>query len=215
MAKTAIMKVDKNLYDLFRDSKQHGIKMTHASKQLADFAKTQGWKPFCVERPNRKKVFPNQKGTALEMLPIILALFVLGVTVSIMFVIWTQITATGLLSTTTQSAQVVANTNQQWSIWDNLFIAVLVGLSLTSIISAALTRTTPLYFFLSIILLAIVLTFTGMVSNAFESTTGQLPSYVEAAFPKMFFIMENLGLYVLGVGVLITVAFFGVRPGAI
>lgn len=208
------MKVHKNLYNLFRDCKQNGTPMTIASKHLADFARSQGW-PNVDQMRITKKVLTNKKGTALELLPIILALFVLGVTVSIMFVIWTQLTATGLLSTTTESAHIVAVTNQQWGVWDNLFIAVLIGLSLTTIISAALTRTTPLYFFISIILLSVVLTFTAMVANAFENITGQLPSYVQTSFPKMFFIMENLGLYALGVGVLVTIAFFGVRQNAL
>lgn len=153
----------------------------------------------------------NKKGTALDLLPIIVTLFGFGVTIVIMFVVWTNITGTGALSTTSQSAQIVTTTNSQWSIWDNLFFAAIIGLSLTSIVAAAILRTTPLFFFISLILVAIILVIAAMVSNSFESATGELPAYVQAEFPKMFFIMDNLALYCLGMGVLITIALFGVR----
>jgi len=197
------MRVDPKLEKLVKDIKKDSDeKMTTITGQIAQFSLEKG---FTVKKKRRVK-----KGSPLDLLVIMVTLLGFAMALIVGFTVYNSIAPSLNASSTAQ--QITANTYDQFGVWDNLFMAALIGLSLTSVISAAFVRTTPLFFVLSIFLLAMVLVVGAVIVNVWDdvSTSGAF-SGVNSTFPKTFFLMDNLLLYLLVVGALIVIALYSVR----
>ncbi len=155
----------------------------------------------------------SKRGTVLDLLPLVVILLVFSLTILFSNTLWIEIAGTGSLNTTAQSTRIVANTTEQWGVFDYAFLAVVIGLSITSIIAAVRVRTSPLFFFLSIILLSIVLLVTYVAREAFTQAQGQLAG-AASNFPIMIFVMDNLLLYAIIMGVAISIGLYSTKGGS-
>ena len=157
-------------------------------------------------------MFSNKKASELDLVSIMVILFGFGITISICYTLLNNLQDQNALNQTTQSTAIIDEAVAQYPLFDNLFVAVLLGLSMTSIIAAAFVRTSPLFLVISIILLTIVVAVGGVISNAFETITNDASlSAVAPVFPKMMFIMDHLMLYLIIEGMLIMIALYSVR----
>lgn len=154
-----------------------------------------------------------KKGNVLDILIIVIILVGFGLTVLITNVLYIQMAATGGLNTTTQSQSIVSTTNEQFQIFDYAFLAIVLGLSLTSVIAAARVRTSPLFFFISLILLTIVLLIVWVAQSVFNSTSTQLGSII-TNYPIMSFIMNHLLVYSIVIAIMISLALYSTRGSA-
>lgn len=135
-----------------------------------------------------------------------------GLAIIVGHVLYTSMVDSGALTQTPEATTIANNTLEQFSIWDNLFLAAFIGLALTSIISAAFIRTSPLFFALSLILFVIVLIVGVFISNMWgDIATQGAFSGEDTAFPKMFFMMNNLLLFLIPVGALIIIALYSTK----
>ncbi len=86
---------------------------------------------------------------------------------------------------------------------DGLFLFIIVGLSLFVIISSAIIYNHPAFFVIGFFMLTIILLISAVISNTFwdfsNSTT--IISEVAATYPKITFIMNNLPIYILFMGI--------------
>lgn len=85
--------------------------------------------------------------------------------------------------------------------YDNLFIFIIVGLSLFVIISSSIVYNHPAFLVLGMFLLFIAVSFAAVVSNTFWifSVNHNLAA-VAASFPKIQFLMINLPIYIAFMG---------------
>ena len=136
----------------------------------------------------------------------------LGITVILSYGLYDKMLSTGSLNSTAASVAIGNTILPQWGVWDNIFLAAIIGLSITSIIAAANVRTSPLFFFISLVLYTIVLIVGYIMQTTFTSLNSQgfIQTY-SAAFPKINFIMNNLVLILMVVGTMITIAIYSTR----
>lgn len=189
-----------------QESKKLKIPKTKTSNLLARFAREKGFPSLLsIEKKNKK-------GTVLDVLATIVPLFMFAVSIIVGFTLLNNFVDTGALNQTTQSAHIIESARDNYTVFDNLFLAAFVGLSLSSIISAAFVRTSPLFFAISLVLLIIILFVCAGITNIFGAAMSQGSfSAASSSFPIMFFIMDNLLLYGVVEGALILLALFSVR----
>ena len=158
-------------------------------------------------------MFASKRANVLDLIIMSIGAFAFASAIIFGHTMWNQIVASGALNTTSQSTQIVVNTNEQFGIFDNLFLFFFVGLGLTSVIAAARVRTSPLFFFLSLVLYTITLIVGYVVQSAYGqlgSTNAILSSSI-SVFPKMAFIMNHLVVFLVVWGTLITIALYSTR----
>lgn len=208
-------RVHKDLEQLLNKAKAKGIPKTQASKQLADFATRNNFEPMPrLKRWGRPPRICGgiRKGTPLDLIGIMVGLFSFSLAVILVYTMLVNMQASGGLSTTSQSAYIINSEIQNWVVFDNLFLAALLGLSLTSIIAAAKVRTSPLFLFLSLILLAIILVIGAVLTNTWEQFVDSSAIVATASvLPKMHYIMENFLMYLLVEGAMILIALYSTR----
>src|SRR3990167_5926458 len=167
---------------------------------------------FVKKKGSVKVLFANSKGSELDLLPLMITLLMFGIAILIGWVLLNNSQLLIALSSTPDSALIMNRSVSQYPIFDTLFFAALIGLSLTSILAATLVRQTPLFFVISLILLSIILIVGAVVSNFFhEMSSAAIFSGASSVFPKMFFIMDNLVMYLLIEGALIILALYSTR----
>lgn len=155
----------------------------------------------------------NRKGTVLDLLSIMTVLLGFAISIVIGYYMLGQFSSNPILTSTAQANQSMQTALAGYLIFDNLFLGALIGLSLSSIVASTLLKTSPVWFFLSIILLAILLIVGSVVSNTYQSfinTNAELNASANA-FPKMNYVMENLLLYMAVLGSLIIIGLYSFR----
>lgn len=159
-----------------------------------------------------KSIFKSNKGTILDILPLGIIIFSFALSIIFSYSLYNQMLGTGFLNQTAQSQQIGSIILPQFKVFDNLFIAAIVGLSITSIIAAARVRTSPLFFFISLVLYTIVLIISYVINQTYQSlaSNSSLVASV-SAFPKLNFIMNNFLLFMMIMGTLITIALYSTR----
>lgn len=160
------------------------------------------------------RLFNNRKGTIQDLQPIMVFGVVFSIIILFSFAVLTLMNSSGAFSQTTQGQAIITHTIDNFGIWDNLFIAAIIGFSLSSIIAAAFVRSSPLFLVLSIIFLAITLVLGKMAQNVFLGMTSSgaiSRATMIGTFPKIFFVMDNLLIYLLVMGAFIVIALYSVR----
>lgn len=96
------------------------------------------------------------------------------------------------------------------SMMDNIFVFVMVGLALASIIGASMIRTMPVIFIISIVLLAVIGLVGAEVANFYYDVAVDDSDVNTFAMqmPKAYFVMENYVLFIVVIGLAISLALF-------
>lgn len=203
-------RVHKDFKKFLEDAKMNGVKMTMASKLLLEHARNTG---FNINTNFKSSVRKNKKGTVLDLITIIYTFFGFAIAIVIGYYLLTVFSATSIITTTPESNTMVQSMLAQYLVFDNLFVGGIIFLSLTTVISATLLRTTPVYFFISIFVLAIILVVGGLAVNSYQGLIGQSSELTisSLAFPKMNFVLDNFLIYLAVMGTLITIALYSFR----
>lgn len=145
----------------------------------------------------------------LDWFFIMLLLFVIGISVFVSHKVVTVVDESGVFADTAEAQNALDYSKTTILNFDNLMLFIIVGLSLFVLISSALIYNHPSLFILGFFLLAIAITFAGIVSNTFWafSDSTNLAS-TTAAFPKIIWLMEHLPFYILFMGVAALVVAF-------
>jgi len=95
-------------------------------------------------------------------------------------------------------------------VFDKAFLFIFAALSVSTIVLAFQIEAHPAMFFLSVIMLMIVLMTSGILSNVFELFSQNEGIAVEAVnYTFVMRIMANLPAMLFGVGVLLLVVLYG------
>lgn len=148
-----------------------------------------------------------RKKAQVDLIYILAGLFTLGVIIFVVLLMLNKVSDSGIYDDYDTSAQIHAVGRLSILNFDNIMLFILIGLSLFVIISAAFVWNHPAFIIIGLILLAIVITVAGVISNAWvdftdESTIGELT----ASLPKVHFLMQRLPFYMLFMGVAAMIA---------
>lgn len=158
---------------------------------------------------NKKTLVINKKGNVLDWFVIISFLFIISITIIVSFMLTSKVDESGVFSTDANAQNAVNKSKAAILSFDNLFMFIIIGLSLFVLISSAIVYNHPALFIVSLFLLAIAITIAGVISNAFYTfRTGATIAATANSFPKVIFLMEKLPYYILFMGVLCAIAMF-------
>jgi len=150
----------------------------------------------------------NKKGSLLDIMQIGILLFVMAMVIILMSFILTTFqedTEDKLTSTEAQNALTKGKTTLLN--FDGLFAFILIGLTLATMIGAYFIRTSPVIFWVSLLLLVIFITISGIFTNVFEEVVAdEVLNATTADFPIINLIMGDLPLVILVIAVLISIA---------
>lgn len=159
----------------------------------------------------------NKKGQVEDLFIIMIFSFVIIFTVVVAFqlngILGTTLNDT--LNDTPNITNVIEKTEQAISTFDIMFAILLAGLIISTLIGAFLLDTHPVFFWISLIILVIVIITAALISNIATDTLGGSQfsaSYSE--FPIMKFFLDNLPLASLVIGALILIALY-VKRGSV
>jgi len=94
------------------------------------------------------------------------------------------------------------------------FLFIFVGSMIATIITAFSIRTHPAFFIVSLIVFAIVIALSAILSNVFEEfIVSDLVSGITSNFGVMINIMQNLPMWVTGLGAAILIALYAKSRG--
>ena len=101
-----------------------------------------------------------------------------------------------------------------FSLFDYLFIFLIAGASISLLISAYYVNTNPVYFWVSVIMLLVLILVAVGINNAYDamSTSDQLGSTM-AEFPIIQFFMDHIALYCTIMTLAGIVVFYSKRGG--
>lgn len=147
-----------------------------------------------------------------DVMTIIVFSFILGIVILIGWLLLssfnTQFQTTPSVGSAAQSIVQTAN-DKYINLWDGLFGVLLIGMSLAAAISAYFVDTHPIVFALCLIILAVFIIASAAISNAYSGVEASAAfSSVATSFRLMHYILNNLGMYALVEGALISIALF-------
>lgn len=92
------------------------------------------------------------------------------------------------------------------SIFDNIMIAIIIGLSLVSVVGAFIIRSNPIFFFVAIIMLLTIGVINVVLKDTFFAFAqdNEMGQYANA-FPKSTFIMTRWPFLMFAIGILIVI----------
>jgi len=149
----------------------------------------------------------NKKGSILDFPIIIAIILITGVSIFATFIVINTTSNIAVFQENTDANAAVQHSRNAVLSADNLLIFVIVGLSLFSIISAAMVFNHPAFFIISFVLLCIFVGISASVSNAYYEF--RTSTYIESTanqFPKIVFLMDKLPFYIAFMGVAILIA---------
>jgi len=151
----------------------------------------------------------NKKGFMSFFFIIITILLLAGLMLVASYLVVDKIDNTNLFKDYDDAQEVVDNGKNALLSMDTMMIFILLGLSLFVIVSAAVAFNHPALLFISIFLLFIAITLSGIVSNTFAVFSDDIEiSAVTAVYPKMTFLFNNLPVYILMMGVAVSIAMY-------
>jgi len=161
-------------------------------------------------------VFKGRKGqTFLDILIIGVILFGAAVVFVFVSMVNNQIT-TELMSYDEFNASTVQG--QMLSHWDgvmpatfdNMFMIMFILFWVFIIVSSLFVDSNPIFLIISIVLLIIILSVMGVMSNTYETFIMEDDLFTfSAGFPKMNFVMEHLVLFMVFIGLSGIIAIYG------
>ena len=114
----------------------------------------------------------SKKGTVLDILPLGIILFALMIVMLFLTLVWTNFNDDANLRGGVVTNSTMDNANTLMTVgFDNLFLLFFFGATLATVISAALVRTSALFFIVSLIAWIIVLIVGLFIKSAYENLT--------------------------------------------
>lgn len=151
----------------------------------------------------------NKKGSLLDWFWIVTALFITGIVVVLSLYITNKVIDMEVFTDTPESVTALAHSKDTLLSVDNLFLFIVIGLSLFTVCSAAMVWNHPAFFFVGMVLLGIAIMFAAFISNAYEDVTevDEL-SATAGSFTKMNFLIGKLPYYICFMGMLTAVVMY-------
>ena len=147
---------------------------------------------------------------------LLITIFALGFSSIVVFSLWTNDLGPDIKTTVNMSTPEINATLTQLdtrfpSMMDGVFAFVFVGLWIVTIVSSFMIDSHPIYFIVALLLLIGVMVFGVYASNAYQTIIAddaQLDA-VSQQFPITDFILSNLFLVAIVVGISIMIALYG------
>lgn len=148
------------------------------------------------------------KGSVVDLIYLIVFIFIISIVVVLSHFINSEI-ATSMESTQLSAGPLEHTENALLNFnWGILFIFIAVGLLITYAVSRLPTN--PIFFFASMIVLAVTIVLSAIMSNAyleFTQTAGLAASVDK--FNLVGLLMDNYPIFVLAIGALIIIVLYG------
>ena len=151
----------------------------------------------------------NKKANMADFFVIIAVVMLAAIALIACYTVVDIIDTQGIFSDTPAAQDVVNKSKSALLNMDTMMLFVVVGLSLFVLISSAVVFNHPAYFPIAILLLFIAVTLAASMSNSFWifRTSSNIVS-AAAAYPKLTFLMGNLPLYILFMGMATAVVMY-------
>jgi len=148
----------------------------------------------------------NKKGNIADWFFIIAILFIVSICI---ITVWMILNNPGIVKLFADNNVDMTNGRKGILVFDNIFIFMIVGLSIFVLISSALVYNHPALFIFSFFLLCVAVSFAAMISNTFYDITN-MTYFTDSltAFPKIIFLMNHLPIYIGFMGIAMLVAMF-------
>lgn len=144
----------------------------------------------------------NKKSNFLDWFYIIAILFLAAVSIFASTLIITTLDDTGIFADDVEANAAMQKSKSALLSTDNIFIFIVIGLSIFVLVSSALVFNHPAYFFIGMFLLFIAVIVSATISNSFWTFSNQATVAATAAlYPKITFLMNHLPLYVAFMGI--------------
>jgi hypothetical protein len=146
-------------------------------------------------------VFNDKKGNVLDWFLVLCILFITSIATFCAFIVIDTVQQADIFAGYDDATTSINSARSSIISMDNMFIFIIIGLSIFVMVSSAVMFNHPAMFFLSVILLFVAVTVAGVFSNTFW-TFRVSDGLVRTAsyFPKTVFLMEHLPIYVLLMG---------------
>lgn len=157
----------------------------------------------------------SKKGTLFDVIPILLIALVFGIFTYVGLKVYNKANE-NIDFDSDLADEILDRTASTFNLIDNLFIFLLVGMGIATIIAAIRIQTSPAFFFISLLLLSVVIFLAAQFSNVFETFSEHSEFDDErGTLDGMTFLMNNLPLFILGLGLVIVVVMYSVSRGSI
>jgi len=137
----------------------------------------------------------NKTGSFADMLYLMVFLFLCGIVLSVGWLIYSRINTEWQTHTElgTESLQIMQNTTDKYvETYDGIFLVLMIGLYLGALILAYNVDINPIYFFLSLFMVAVIGIVAAVLGNAWYmyANNGIMSEYVND-FTIIPFVMAN------------------------
>lgn len=149
----------------------------------------------------------NKRGNVLDFFYIMMILLVISVAIMAAMKLVNVTNESGLFDDNVDAQQGFQFTENTILNFDNLMMFIIIGLSIFVIVSSALVNNHPAFLIIGGILLFIAVMVSAILSNA-HWTFLNSKEIIELAssFPKLVFLMDNLPIYILFMGMAASLA---------
>lgn len=177
------------------------ISLVEASKFLGEFIGDANTKKQIIF--NKLKQFREGKYGSLSDLPVAFVILLATAFVIVIFYVIIHNMASGGLVPAGAGTTLVNSFDSKYpSVWDNAFVFGLVGLMLSTFITAFIYKASSWWFWISAMVLGLYVVIVGvpfgLVFEAF-ATNSYLASYL-VGFPKMVFFFDHITTFLVGWG---------------
>ena len=159
------------------------------------------------------RILGFRKGSVLDIIPIILIIFLLGVGTLVMTKVMNQakvnLVDEGGLNSTVGRNIMTKNTADYSTIFDLVIPMIFVGLCIGMVVGAFMIRTYPVFFIVSILMLLIFILVVPVFSNAYDKVCTDLSTEC-ASFTKTQYIFDYMPLILTVVGIVTMVSLYAV-----
>ncbi len=154
----------------------------------------------------------NRKGSGMDVIYILSFLFIFAIITVVAFTFYSSYTDSisgNEHFNNTVNDQVEEQALSTLHAWDYLFVFILIGLTITTLIGGFMLRTHPAFFWVSLLLLIIAIILGAILGNIFGEVAST-PSFSSAAgeLNVIPFFMNHLPLMILLIGGVILVILY-------
>ena len=159
-------------------------------------------------RPSGILKFKGKKASVFD----ILFLSIIFVFIIITWVISTKVVndVKTNLETTSFNNTNLNKINNLNTLWDDLLIFIIGGVTLAMWVSAFFIRTTPVFFFISLSILIILLVITPSIANVYENITNttEFSTTSSVYYPKTTWLIQHYPTFILIISIITLILLF-------
>jgi|TARA_Y100000310_G_scaffold341928_2_gene442890 hypothetical protein len=158
-------------------------------------------------------IFKSKKGNLQDLIVIPVFLFIIAFSFVLGFYIYGEMNTEIQASDMTTTAKSVFGDNYATynSVFDNIFLFIMVGLGLTVVVSSFFIRAHPIFYFVSLIVYAFITMISAILSNAYEELIGTTLAAAGASFPIIDHLMSNFPYYMMGLSFVVAIVLYAKR----